>query len=307
MKTTNILPTDREAWLALRGKDITSTDVAALFELSPYKTRLQLWHQKTGGLSDTVEENERMRWGNRLQDAIARGIAEDMGWDVRARNVYSRIDERRIGSSFDFEILGHEDGPGLLEIKNVDFLVFRDKWSDEDGVVEAPAHIELQLQHQLLVTGRSWGVIAALVAGNTIKYCIRKADPEVHAQILDEVARFWVSVESGVAPEPHYPEDANVVAKLHARANPGEVIDATGDMETDDLVSRYREVSSNIKSLEDIKDSLKAQLLTRIGTAEKVLGNGWSISAGMIEAKEVPAFVRQAYRNFRVNTKKSSK
>lgn len=305
MKRTSILPTDKDAWLALRGQDITSTDVAALFGLSPYKTRLQLWHQKTGGLTDTVEENERMRWGNRLQDAIARGIAEDMEWDVRARNVYTRIDERRIGSSFDFEIVGHEDGPGLLEIKNVDFLVFRDKWSEEDGVVEAPAHIELQLQHQLLVTGRSWGVIAALVAGNDLKYCIRRADADLHSQIIDESARFWASVASGVAPEPHYPEDANVVAKLHARANAGEIVDATGDIETDDLVSRYRHVSSEIKGLEDIKDTIKAQLLERIGTAEKVLGNGWSISAGMIEAKEVPAFVRQAYRNFRVNTKKS--
>jgi putative phage-type endonuclease len=307
MKRTNTLPENREAWLALRGQDITSTDVAALFGLSPYKTRLQLWHEKTGGLCEDFQETERMKWGTRLQDTIARGVAEDRGWEVRARNVYSRIEDRRIGSSFDFEILNHPDGPGLLEIKNVDGLVYRNTWTEEDGVVEAPAHIELQLQHQLLVTGRTWGAIVALVGGNDVKVVIRESDPVVQGDIIDECARFWASVQSGVAPEPKYPEDASVVARLHAHANPGEVVDATGDMETDDLVSRYRHVASEIKGLEEIKDSLKAQLLTRIGTAEKVLGNGWSISAGMVEAKEVPAFVRQAYRTFRVNAKKASK
>jgi putative phage-type endonuclease len=304
MKRTNILPSDKEAWLALRGLDITSTDVSALFGLSPYKTRLQLWHEKATGASDSFEETERMKWGTRLQDTIARGIAEDQGWEIRARNVYSRIEERRIGSSFDFEIINHPDGPGLLEIKNVDYLVFRDKWSEEDGIVEAPAHIELQLQHQLLVTGRAWGVIAALVAGNQVKYAIRLADPDVHSQILDEVARFWASVASGVAPEPHYPEDAEVVARLHVKANPGEVVDATGDLELDELVARYKHVSSEISGLEEIKDTIKAQVLTRIGTAEKVIGSGWSISAGVTAAKEVPAYVRQAYRGFRINVKK---
>ena len=306
MKRQNILPENREEWLSLRNQDVTSTDVSALFGLSPYKTRLELWHEKSlvPGLKDEFEETVRMKWGNRLQDSIARGVAEDMGWDVRKRNVYTRIPERQLGASFDFEIVGHKDGPGLLEIKNVDYLVFRDKWVEQDGVIEAPAHIELQLQHQLLASGRTWGAIVALVAGNDVKVAIREADPVVQGDILDEVARFWASVASGTAPLPTYPQDAAVVARLYSNANKGEVLNAIGDATLADLVGQYRHVSGEIKGLEELKSSLKAQVLERIGTAEKVLGDGWSISAGVTEAVEVPAFVRQAFRGFRVNAKK---
>ena len=307
MERTNILPTDKEAWLALRGQDITSTDVSALFGLSPYTTAFELWQKKAGKLDDSFEETERMKWGTRLQDTIARGIGEDEGWNVRARNVYTRIPDRRIGASFDFEIVSHADGPGLLEIKNVDYLVYRDQWTEEDGVIEAPAHIELQLQHQLLATGRSWGVIAALVAGNTVKLVRRKADLELQESILTQTAVFWASIAADCPPAPDYKADFKTLKKLLGPSQEGLAIDARGNAQFDDLVAQYAHVSSEIKGLEEIKEATKAQLLELTGGAEKVIGSNWSISAGTVAAKEIPATVRQAYRNFRVNLKKSAK
>ena len=307
MNRVNILPEDKATWLALRGQDITSTDVSALFGLSPYTTAFELWQKKAGAIEDSFEENERMKWGTRLQDTIARGIGEDEGWNVRARNVYTRIPERRIGSSFDFEIVGHADGPGLLEIKNVDYLVYRDTWSEEDGLIEAPAHIELQLQHQLLATGRSWGVIAALVAGNTVKLVHRKADLELRESILTQVAMFWASIAANRPPAPDYKADFKTLKKLLGPSQEGAVLDARGDSRFDDLIAQYQHVSSEIKGLEEIKEAAKAQLLELTGSAEKVVGSNWSISAGMVATKEIPATVRQAYRNFRVNLKKSAK
>lgn len=307
MERTNILPTDKEAWLALRAQDITSTDVSALFGLSPYTTAFELWQKKAGKLDDSFEETERMKWGTRLQDTIARGIGEDEGWNVRARNVYTRIPDRRIGASFDFEIVSHADGPGLLEIKNVDYLVYRDQWTEEDGVIEAPAHIELQLQHQLLATGRSWGVIAALVAGNTVKLVRRKADLELQESILTQTAIFWASIAANRPPAPDYKADFKTLKRLLGPSQEGLAIDARGNAQFDDLVAKYAHVSSEIKGLEEIKEATKAQLLELTGGAEKVIGSNWSISAGTVAAKEIPATVRQAYRNFRVNLKKSAK
>lgn len=305
MTRTSILPENKSEWLAMRAQDITSTEISALFGLSPYKTSFELWHEKASGNFDEFEPNERMKWGTRLQDTVARGIAEDNGWTVRAKNVYQRVADLRIGSSFDFEIVSHENGPGLLEIKCVDFLAFRDNWSEEDGVIEAPAHIELQLQHQMLVSGRSWGVIAALVAGNEVKLVQRKADPEIHEQIMAAAQAFWDSIAANQAPAPDYARDAKVISRLHQAVSEGTVLDATQDTAIDELVAQYRNASAQIKVLEDAKDSAKAKLLERIGTSEKVIGAGWSISAGTVEAKEVAAFVRQSYRNFRITAKKS--
>jgi len=94
---------NEKQWLAERAKDVTSTEVSALFGLSPYLTEFELFHQKRDGVTVKFEPNERMKWGNRLESAIAHGAAEDMGWNIAKFNVYMRVQEARIGSSFDFE------------------------------------------------------------------------------------------------------------------------------------------------------------------------------------------------------------
>ena len=74
-----ILVPDNEAqWLEWRKADLTSTEIAALFGASPYTTVYELYHRKAGALpAEAFEVNERMKWGNRLEAAIAAGIAED--------------------------------------------------------------------------------------------------------------------------------------------------------------------------------------------------------------------------------------
>jgi putative phage-type endonuclease len=301
---SHITPENEAEWIALRKQDITSTEVSALFGLSPYKTRLQLWAEKRGELEDNFEGNTRTKWGTMMQAAIANAIAEEQGWTVRARNMYSRIPALQIGASFDYEVIGHEDGPAILEIKNVDWLVYKNKWTEVDGIISAPDHIELQLQHQMLVSKRTWGAIGVLVGGNDLKVIIRQADPEIHAAIKARAAEFWASVSLGVRPDPNFPSDAETVIRLNKTSTPGTVCDCTGDTVVDELVANYKHVSNEIASLEDIKTTIKAKLLERIGSAEKAFGTGWSISAKETAPVQVPASIRSGFRAFRVTVKK---
>jgi putative phage-type endonuclease len=304
-KREHITPDSKTHWLNLRKQDVTSTEVAALFGSSPYKTAFGLWQSKRSGyVEEPFKETARMKWGTRLQDAIALGVAEDQGWNVRRRGVYSRIPELRLGASFDFEILTHPDGPGVLEIKNVDYLQFRDTWSDDDGILEAPPHIELQLQTQLLASGRSWGAIVALVAGNEPRIAVRKASPEVASEIEAAVAAFWDSQRAGVSPDPDWLADSKHLRQLYSQSTPGKVLQST-DEHLDELVAQYKHLSSEINGLEDLKEATRSQILASIGDAEKVIGNGWSISAATVEAKIVPEYLRASYRGFRINTKKT--
>jgi len=81
--TVEILnPPDEKSWLALRKNDITSTESPALFGLSPYSTLFELYHTKRG-VEAGFPDNDRITWGQRLQDVIAAGIAADQGWTVR--------------------------------------------------------------------------------------------------------------------------------------------------------------------------------------------------------------------------------
>lgn len=301
MNALKLKPKTEEEWLGLRTKDITSTDVAALFGLSPYMTEYELWHRKRGGHVVLIEDNDRMKWGRRLQDAIAKGLAEDNGWKIRPMKEYMRIPELRVGSSFDYAI-GKE---GILEVKNVDSLAFRDGWAvDEDGNVEAPPHVEMQVQHQLLVTGRKEAYIGALIGGNRAVPIRREADPEIGNAILEKAQTFWESVETGQEPNPDFTRDADFIARLYSQAKAGSVVDKSADKALQDLAEQHRMALEMEKKAKAMKDEMKARILLQIGDAAKVLGNGFSIATGEIAPTLVPACERAGYRNFKIYWKK---
>lgn len=296
-----IVPESESHWLALRTQDITSTDVPSLFDCSPYCTYFEMFHRKRDRTLVDFESNERMKWGLRLQDAIAYGIAEDEGWEKPRRiRRYMRIEDLRVGSSFDFS-LGRE---GLLEIKNIDSWAFKEGWVETENGLEAPPHIELQAQHQLAVTGKKFIIIGALVGGNKRVLIKREPDSKIQDAIFSQIADFWKKVDANQPPEPDFIKDAEFIAKLHGLADPGKLLDAKNDPEILQLAIQYKEASERIKEFESQKKAAKAQLLTKIGEAEKVLGEGFSISAGMTEPKIIESYERAGFRNFRINWKK---
>jgi putative phage-type endonuclease len=311
-----ITPRDQDHWLQLRTQDVTSTESAALFGMSPYVTHFDLWHRKRSGQVPEFRTNERMRWGNRLESAIAHGIADEKGWNIEPMKDYLRDPEARIGSSFDFVITNLDGGPTHLEIKNVDYLAFRDGWLEhDDGSIEAPEQIELQVQHQMAVSGFGRAFIGAFVGGNRFEIIERQRDEDVIRAIRAKVAEFWRTVEAGEEPDPVMPQDAAALIRLNAYAEPGKILDATGDAKIASLVDQYRSAKAMADEHEEDAKIAKALLLEAIGDAEKVLLPGFSISAGMvadspgtlITAEHVGTYMggRKGYRNLRVTAKKA--
>ena len=293
-------------WLNARKQDVTSTETSALFDSSPYFTEFELHHVKTGRLTKEFQENDRTKWGNRLESAIASGIAEDLGLIVAPFKTYMRIPELRMGSSFDFKVVGlapgmpsnsaremfEEHGPGIMEIKNVDGLQFRRTWIEDGEAIEAPPHIEIQVQHQLEVADMPWSIIAPLVGGNTPKPMVRKRDVEVGELIRARVQRFWDRIAAGVAPEPHYVEDADTISRLYLE-NDGSTLDLTDNPRVYELCKAYKAAGIDEKAAEARKKGARAELLTIIGAAKTVRAAGFGISAGT-NKESVRAYNREA-------------
>lgn len=336
---------DDDHWHSLRAQDLTSTDIAALFGMSPYATAIDVWHAKRDGIVETIEDNERMRWGRRLESVVAEGIAEDQGWWVRSFKEYGRLPEHRLGASFDYRIrLGDpvsmcsrpfcldsmgktcrspdmctperdSDVDAILEIKTVDALAFRSGWTVEPDFIEAPAHIELQLQHQLLVSGLRVGYIGALVGGNTVRLIRREADEDVHAAILQRAAEFWQSVAAGTPPPITTADEARAYVRRQTTVDPGRLFDARGNPTVATLLQDYRQARATAQAATDAADVAKARLLEVIGEAERVMFDGGTISCGYtagsagttITADMVGTTIgaRTGFRNFRVNYKKA--
>lgn len=307
-----IQPESQAHWLALRTMDVTSTEVAALFGLSPYTTHFELWHRKKEATVVKLEENERMFWGTKLQDAIASGIAEKQNWKIRRMDEYIRDNELRIGSSFDFSIEQfvpnieiEERDKGLLEIKNVDALIFRDGWAfDEDGDLEAPPHIEIQVQHQMLLTGRPVVHIGALVGGNRVQLIERRPDSTVFEAITQKVTDFWASIDSNRPPTPDFIRDADFISKIYGYADPGKILDARDDDEFGMWAHEHKRLGEEIKTMTEVRDGFKSRMLMRMQDAEKVIGEGYTISAGIVGESEI-AYTRKPYRMFKPAWKKA--
>lgn len=303
-----ITPENKGHWLRIRCRDVTSTEVSALFNLNPYVSHFELWHNKKDQVITQIDESDRMKWGTRLQDAIASGIAEDNGWIVRPIKYYGRLEAERAGSSFDFEIeILSTNQTGLLEIKNVDALQFKEKWIIEDGeVVEAPPHIELQVQHQLMVTGYEVAYIGALIGGNKVALLKRTPDKHIIEKIKEKIKKFWESIDNNRPPAPDFIKDAEFISKLYSYASPGSVMNGDDNDRLAVLVNDYKEISEQIKKLEESKGAAKAEMLMLIGDNEKVKADGYSISATVIGPKEI-SYTRSGYRDFRIFKKGEKK
>ena len=75
MNTTN---QDRSQWLEERRQGIGGSDAAAAVGLSPWKTRLELWLEKTGQTPDR-EETPEMRRGTLLEPVVKQLYADATG------------------------------------------------------------------------------------------------------------------------------------------------------------------------------------------------------------------------------------
>lgn len=297
-------PANEAEWLHWRTTVVTSTESPALFGASPYLTRFELWHNKAGTQVTEFSDNDRIKWGRRLEPVIARGIAEDQGWLIEPLKDFALWTDERIGSSFDFKVICPVRGPGVLEIKNVDGLEFVKKWADLGAGMEAPDHIEIQLQHQLMVGEFEWGCIGAMVGGNRPVLIIRERDDKVCRGLQQAIKEFWRSVDAKEPPAPDFLEDADAIRMLYAYAKPGSVLEAKDNKRIADLCAECIDAMAAEKAGKERKDAAKAELLTLIGDAEKVLADGYTISAGLVGPAEIPAHTRAGYRNVRVTCKK---
>ena len=322
MPTKSIPITDKQSWLENRLLDVTSTEVSALYDLSPYQTEFELYHQKKEKLVVRLDDNERMLWGRNLESAIAHGAADTMGWEIYKFDDYLSNPETRMGSSFDYKITKSnkfdqpDEGVGILEIKNVDGVAYRKNWKDDgNGNIEAPEHIELQIQHQMEVADIKWCALVALVGGNTQKIIFRKRDRAIGEDLTKKVGEFWTKVKAGTPPSIDYLKDAEYMIKtLHNQADAGVILDADEDL--DKLIDDYNMINKELHSMSKTKDSIKAQILERSQKASKILSKYGTISCGMSKESKGKLITkdmvgtyqgpRKGYRMFRFTSTPSS-
>lgn len=270
-----IIPVENEAaWHALRSKHIGASEVAALFGQQPdYAQSLySLWQIKSGRIPAPAVEGPRIEAGRRLESAIAHWIAFGQNWRIAQFKGYAQCDTcEGMGATPDFDILDHADGPGLLEVKSVDWLQHKRQWTNG----EPPMHILLQVQSQLHCTGYKWAYVGALVGGNEpVTYRVDYR-PKIGAEIEKRIAAFWLTVKLGQEPAVDGSDTtAAALAAMYPEAEPAKAIDLSGDNEFPERWAALVQGRADRQAGEKAEQAAKNWLLATIGDAELIKSGG---------------------------------
>lgn len=180
-----------------------------------------VWLRKMGW-AEEQEDNELLLCGRVLQPAICELLRLKTNYDVRPHDETRLLHPEHdwLGATPDAFIYGDPRGLGNAELKNVG------SYNAADWKGEPPLRVQVQLQVQLLVTGATWGVCAALLGGNKLVY----REFELHARLIEAMLPalrdFWRHVEEGTPPpvdgsegcsrrlKEMYPEDSGLSVTL---------------------------------------------------------------------------------------------
>jgi len=251
-----------EQWHEARRKAIGASEVAAILGVSPFKSALELWGEKTGLLDSEPDEAalERMGWGTRLEPVILAAYAEQSGLVVTRHPqsevlYHPRHPEVPLSATPDAF-----DGEGLVEAKNVS------AWLKNDWLDQPPLHYQIQCQAQMAVTGRPYATLVGLVGGHElIAHRIDRND-EFIRQLELTAADWWTTyVVAGVEP-PAEPSESSVraLARLHPDDS-GEEVQLSAEF--DEVDARLLELKETIKQLEGERSDLENKLKSAIGSA----------------------------------------
>lgn len=269
----------RDDWLAARQSRIGGSEVAALFGCeAPYQlSHYALWQVKAGKIPAPDVAGERPEWGLRLEAAIAEAHAERFGWKIEKGGYVPHPTVAGMACTLDFEIVGGHprveiDGPGVLEIKNVDWLQKKRTW----GGSEPPVHILLQGQHQCGCAGRKWGVIGSLIGGNELAEPYEfDARPKLIKSIEQKVAAFWQSIERGEEP----PVDGSgstsaALAEMFPESVAEKSIDLSGHNEFPERFADLKQARLDRQAAEKCEAAAANWIMRCIGDAELLRYSG---------------------------------
>lgn len=203
MTPTVTICKDRAEWLEARKEGLGASDASALLGISPWKTNVQLWEEKTGlVVPEDIGDKPQVKYGNDAEPLLREFFA---------------LDHPEYGLSFTpFKIIRHEQHPfitctpdgelletgtnrrGGLEIKTTEILSSAGwaRWKER-----IPDEYYAQVCHQMLATGWEFVELLAQIkyttaAGEDRKevrhYKIERADSLDDIALVEQAAvHFW--------------------------------------------------------------------------------------------------------------------
>lgn len=261
---------NREQWLTVRKGGIGSSDAASAVGLNPYCSQLELWLNKTGrdaGLPkvDPKDQTSPVYWGTLLESIVAAHYTMRTGHKVRRINaVLQHPTEPWMLANLDREVIGTPEVQ-ILECKTAGINGAR-LW--KEGV---PEYIQLQVMHQLAVTGKQTADVAVLIGGQDLQIHRIERDDTMIARLVELERQFWRYVETDTAPPADGSDSADVALRCLYPQDSGSILDLSQDLDMSAAFSDLLAVRDVLTTNVLLEAQLKQRIQQRMGNATKVV------------------------------------
>lgn len=284
-------------WHALRKLHGGSSDAAALFDYG-YAEKPSAWSVyalMNGDIPyepDALDGEDRVWIGKAMEPVIAQYVARRHGWDLiaGAKWYVQHPSIKIMGATIDQFVLEHEDGIGIIETKNRDWLEYRDNYFDpETGLEAAAMRDKIQIAHQLATLPEvKWAALAVLVGGNELKF-FRFHRSEL-AEMIADVEAAWVDMERRLK-EKDEPDiggrELPKWLKAHQEAvreyEPPKMIE---ESTFDDLCNTYLDKDAIAKAAKKEAENAKAAIIQWLGNSARAQSNVYQVEAKRSEIAE---------------------
>lgn len=260
----------RDDWLAVRKQGIGSSDAAAAVGLNPYKSQLELWLEKTNRddslpKADPHDEELPMYWGNILEPIVAAHYTKRTGNRVRRINAVLQHPDPSLPwmlANIDREVTGVPDVQ-ILECKTAGINGAR-LW--KEGV---PEYVQLQVHHQLAVTGKQAADVAVLLGGQHLEIHRIERNETLITRLIELERQFWHYVETDTPPPADGSDSADTALRCLYPEDKGHTLDFKEERNLSACFADLLAVRQLIAEHEKLEAQLKQTLQQAMGEASR--------------------------------------
>lgn len=252
-------------WLARRQQGIGASDAPVILGLSKFKSPFQLYHEKLGLEPIPPDETEAVEWGLTLEEPLAKRFQRETGRQILPHNPYEIHQHESLDwmlASIDrWQVDPQRSAyqPLPLELKTAHYAVAQE-WKDEP-----PLAYQVQVQHQLAVTGAPMASIAALIGGSKFVWCDVPRDEAFIAMLIEEETKFWQRLLDRNPPAVDGSTRTTETLKRLYQAETGEVIALP--VEAIEWDERRQALKTIIDEANEEDNLLKNRIIAAIGNA----------------------------------------
>lgn len=272
--------------LAERLNYVTGSDSAVICGLSPHKTCLQLWMEKTGRVEqEDISGLNHIKFGNFFEQGVADWFQNETGKIVAKHPVMMTHKSLPwMAGNIDFKVVGEN---AILECKTA----YKPgvEWGDGENII--PAQYLMQVAHYCAVGGFDRAYIAVVFAlTREMRWYQYDRNLELEDKLINREQDFWINnVKADVCPEPVNEQD---ILTLYKQANSSPLI---ADDELLQLLEAYKTVNSAISSSEDTKEILKNKIALLVKNYDTILDNSGKILATWKFTKPIASFDKKKF------------